>query len=207
MYVHYGSHFKAPKEWTNFDASPTLKWESIPLIGKIYTKNSQRFPPNVKCGDIVKGLPVPDKCCRGVYASHVLEHLALNDFHRAIGNTKKILTDGGIFRLVVPDMEWAAREYVRRLEHGDSAANKFFLDATCLGVRERPRGLPAIVHNHLRTSAHLWMWDSASLCQALKDHGFTRVRRCFFGDCEDKMFALVEDEGRFENAIGIEARG
>jgi len=50
-----------------------------------------------------------EESCRGVYASHVLEHLALDEFHRAIENTMRILEKGGVFRLVVPDLEWAAR--------------------------------------------------------------------------------------------------
>jgi hypothetical protein len=50
------------------------------------------------------------------------------------------------------------------------------------------------------------MWDALSLGEALESHGFTSVRRCCFGDCEDDMFTLVEDEGRFENAVALEAR-
>jgi len=57
MYVQYGCGFCAPKDWTNFDSSPTLRWERLPVIGKLYTKNSQRFPLGVLYGDIVKGLP------------------------------------------------------------------------------------------------------------------------------------------------------
>jgi hypothetical protein len=62
-YVQYGCGWSAPKEWTNFDASLTLKWERLPILGR-YTKNSQHFPVNVRPGDIVKGLPVPDEAVR-----------------------------------------------------------------------------------------------------------------------------------------------
>ena len=86
--MQYGCGLSAPNEWLNFDASATLKWERIPLIGGISSKNAQRFPANAKPGDIVKGLPVPPACCAGIYASHVLEHLALEDFHAALRNTK-----------------------------------------------------------------------------------------------------------------------
>jgi hypothetical protein len=206
MYVQYGCGFSAPKEWINFDASPTLKWERIPIIGRVYTKNSQRFPPNVRCGDIVAGLPVRDRTCRGVYASHVLEHLALNDFHQALANTRKILRDGGTFRLIVPDLEWAAREYVRRSDAGDRTANDYFLTETCLGRKERRRGLAGLAYEWLRTSGHLWMWDALSVGHALEKHGFRQIRRCCFHDSEDPMFAFVEDKDRFEHAIAMEAR-
>jgi SAM-dependent methyltransferase len=206
LYVHYGCGFTAPLQWVNFDASNTLKWERFPIIGRLYTKNSQRFPRNVRCGDIVTGLPVPDASCAGVFASHVLEHLALDDFHKAIANTRKILREGGIFRLVVPDLEWSAREYLSRLEAKDPRANAFFLEKTQLGYVERDRSFVGLFYAWLRTSAHLWMWDAPALIHALQQHGFRQVRRCSFGDCEDAMFARVESKDRFDDGVAIEAR-
>ena len=206
-HVQYGCGYSAPPEWLNFDASPTLRWERIPLLGSLWTKNAERFPSNVRIGDIVKGLPVPDESCRGVYASHVLEHLALDEFHQALRNTRRILQEGGIFRLVVPDLEWAAREYVRRLdETSDPKANDFLLRETYLGTATRRRGPAGLVYRWLSTASHLWMWDEPSLRQALTEHGFVAVRRCRAGDCEDPMFALVEDPARFEHAVAMEAR-
>jgi len=92
------------------------------------------------------------------------------------------------------------------LDVGDSNASHVFLEKTRLGQKDRPRGLRAHVYNSLTTSAHAWMWDSLSLARALEEHGFQAIRRCSFGDCEDSMFAFVEDARRFENAAGMEAR-
>lgn len=80
QYVQYGCGLSAPNEWQNFDASPTLRFERLFLIGHLYTKSKSRFPKNVKYGDIVKGLPVFIDSCKGVYCSHILEHLSLSDF-------------------------------------------------------------------------------------------------------------------------------
>ena len=59
----------------------------------------------------------------------------------------------------------------------------------------------------LNTSRHLWMWDVLSLANILSEHGFGKIRRCSFGDCEDPMFRFVEEAGRFEHAVAMEARG
>jgi SAM-dependent methyltransferase len=195
----------APEEWSNFDASPTLLWERIPILGR-YTKNSNHFPANVRPGNIVKGLPVPDESCQGVYASHVLEHLTLEDFHKALDNTYRMLRTGGIFRIVVPDLEWAAREYIDRLERAQPQANSFFLRETGLGTEKKEAGLKGLAHAMLNRSAHLWMWDESSLDHALQEHGFNERRRCHFGDCEDRMFSLVEGRDRFEKAVAMEAK-
>ena len=205
-YVQYGCGFTAPKEWLNFDASMTLRWERTPLLGRTHTKNPQRFPPNARCGDIVRGLPLDEASCKGVYASHVLEHLALEDFHKALQNTCRILRKGGIFRLVVPDLEWSVREYIACLDCGEPHANTIFLRTTHLGCESREPGLMGLARKLFNSSAHLWMWDETSMTQALREHGFLQIRRCRFGDCEDAMFSLVEESGRFENAVAMEAR-
>ena len=66
------------------------------------------FPSNVKYGDIIKGLPVEDNSCDGLYCSHTLEHLSLQDFRIALKNSYKILKKGGIFRVILPDIKHIA---------------------------------------------------------------------------------------------------
>ena len=206
MYVQYGCGFEAPKEWRNFDASVTLKWERVPILGHLYTKNATRFPANAESGDIVKGLPLRDESCQGVFASHVLEHLPLEDFHKALENTKLILQKGGVFRLVVPSLEWFAREYIARVDAGDSKANEFFMRDTSLGEQTWSRRPTRFIFELLRTSRHFWMWDVLSMSAALGEHGFQNIRRCYFGDSSDPMFKLVEHKGRFdERSFGMEA--
>jgi len=61
LYVQYGSGYSAPPGWLNFDASLTLRFERLPFIGGLYTRNSRRFPRVTRYGDVVAGLPVPTK--------------------------------------------------------------------------------------------------------------------------------------------------
>jgi SAM-dependent methyltransferase len=205
LYVQYGCGLSAPKEWKNFDASPSLKIQRIPILGKLLqNKMDIIFPSNVCSGNIIKGLPVKNNSCDGLYCSHVLEHLSLQDFRIALKNSYNILKPEGIFRLVVPDLEIAAREYLDRVEHGDSNANFHFMEATTLGLKSRPKGIKSILSFLLGNSKHLWMWDKESLSVELKTAGFVNIRQCEFNDSRDKMFELVEDKGRFINAIAFE---
>jgi predicted SAM-dependent methyltransferase len=142
-----------------------------------------------------------------VYASHVLEHLSRQDIEKALTETRRILKPGGIFRLVVPDLELAAREYIRSVEAGSAkSADEFVGDNTMLGRRTKSRNLLGILYEALNTSAHLWMWDYISLSNLLARHGFTNIRRAVFNDCDDKAFLAVEDVSRFQRAVAIEAR-
>jgi hypothetical protein len=203
QYVHYGCLFCAPDTWTNFDASPTLRFERLPLIGRLYTKNGQRFPANVRYGNIVRGLPVREDSCRGLYCSHVLEHLSLNDCRRALRNSFAYLEPGGVFRLVLPDLEVLARTY---LADGTSGASHGFMRQSMLGFEERNRGLRGLVYSWLGNSHHLWMWDYKSLEHELKQAGFRNVRRAAFGDAQDPRFCDVEDKGRFDGCLAIECK-
>ena len=198
--IQYGCGWTAPKEWINFDASPTLRFERIPILGSFYTKNIDRFPANVKYGDITKGLPISDHSASAVYCSHVLEHLSLEDLRKALKNTKKILKPGGIFRLVMPDIETLAKGY---LERTDCNAAIDFMRDSYLGVEFRPRGAVGLLKAWLGNSGHLWMWDYKSMQQELANAGFSGIRRAYFGDDESGIFDPVETEERWKMCLGI----
>lgn len=203
IYVQYGCGLSAPAEWLNFDASPTLFIQRLPLIGLLPPANRPRFPNNVRYGDIVKGLPLSPKGACAVYCSHVLEHLSLSDFRVALRNTRSILRDDGIFRLVVPDLRTAVDRYAN--DKSNSAAIRFMTD-TYLGTVERKRGIGGLVRSWLGNGAHLWMWDLQSLRRELATAGFTNIRAAIFGDSEEPLFAAVEDKERWEDAVGIQCQ-
>jgi SAM-dependent methyltransferase len=205
-YVQYGCGSCAPEEWINYDASPTLRIQKIPLIGRIMRNQLNAvFSSNVLYGDIIKGLPLKEEQCDGIYCAHVLEHLSLTDLRISLRNTFKILKEGGIFRCVVPDLEYYAREYIHSLDNGDKSASiKFIGSNTILGLEERPGGLKGLIRSFWGNSRHLWMWDAKSLAQELRAAGFSQIRVCKFNDSEDEMFRFVEEEVRFTKAVAIE---
>ena len=203
MYVQYGCGFGAPAGWRNFDASPTLRLERLPVVGRFVAKNSARFPENVEYGDIVHGLPMAPGSCRGVFASHVLEHLALDDMRIALANTFLMLQPGGVFRLIVPDLEALARAYLSA--NDDETALRFVRDSG-MGREQRARTPVQHAIALLGNSRHLWMWDFKSMRAELSRAGFHDVRRCVASDAQDPMFSRAEDRGRFDGAVAIECR-
>jgi hypothetical protein len=207
IYVQYGCGDTCPQGWINFDASPTLRLQRLPLIGRFFRPGSVVFPDNVRFGDAARGLPIADGSAEGVYASHVLEHLSLEDFGLALHDTFRILKPGGIFRLVVPDLEIRARRYLTMIENGDGRANAWLMRVCHLGMEKRPRGLRGLARALFGHSAHLWMWDRQSMTEALRQAGFVK-----FNDSADPAFLAVEDKSRFSDATvgadecAIEAR-
>lgn len=208
MHVQYGCGLSAPKEWRNYDISPTLRIQKIPLIGKLILKafHPVMFPDNVKYGNIIKGLPgIKNGSCKAVYCSHTLEHLALNDFRIALKKSYDMLEPGGIFRCVVPDLEFYARNYVKSLDNNADDANMEFLNLTYLGQKNRLTGFKGMITEYFGNADHRWMWDEKSMARELKDAGFNNVRRAQFNDSKDDMFLHVEEKGRFDDCLAMES--
>jgi hypothetical protein len=202
-YVQYGCGYLChPPGWINFDASPTLVLQKMPLIGGLMKRIVKpRFPDEVRYGDIVKGLPIQKCSCKGIYCSHVLEHLCLNDFRIALRNTYDYLMPEGIFRLVMPDLFDLAQRYVNS---SDPIASFIFLKSSSLGESQRRKSILNFLHEYLGNSRHLWLWDFNSTKIELEKAGFSDIRRAKYGDSENKRFIEAEDIDRWDNCLGIE---
>lgn len=200
--IQYGCGLCAPPGWRNFDASPTLRLQRLPLLGYYFKQEPWPiFPANVEYGDIVKGLPVVAHSCKAIYCSHILEHLALEDVRIALQHTYSYLEMGGTFRFVLPDLERLARDYLVSTETNASIQ---FMEQAHLGKKQRPRGMKEFIREFIGNSQHLWMWDFKALTCELEHVGFQNIRRAEFGDSSISRFTEVEDYGRWKDCLGVE---
>ena len=76
------------------------------------------FPdsPTVRVSDLRKPLPFDAGVFDAVYANHVYEHLTPSEAAGLAAELHRVLKAGGIARLVVPDLESAARNYLHCLK-------------------------------------------------------------------------------------------
>jgi len=202
-FIQYGCGYASnPVGWSNFDASPTLYLQRMPLFGGLFKKFVEpRFPDEVIFGDILKGLPIEKESCKGIYCSHVLEHFSLVDFRKVIKNTYDYLAPGGIFRFVMPDLFSLAHKYV--ISNNPDAAI-IFLKESSLGVTIRDRSLIKFLRNYVGNSNHLWLWDFKSAKSELEKVGFKQIRQAYINDSREPKFQEVEDKARWEKCLGIE---
>lgn len=197
LYVQYGAGNQAVQGWLNFDASPTLRIQKMPLIGRLFrTKLHCIFDDDVLYGDIIKGLPIKSNSVDGLFCSHVLEHLSYTDCFLALNNSFEYLKPGGLFRLIVPDLEYYINRYRILLtshNHDERASAAIeFCKGTCFGMEGSRSTLSKRLIHIFSNSAHLWMWDYLSLTKALSDHGFINIQKFQYGDCADEMFLRPE---------------
>jgi SAM-dependent methyltransferase len=200
LYIQFGSGLSAPEGWISYDASPTLRLMRIPVVGMLFCRLIgivTPFPKVTRVGDIVKGLPVKSGSVSGVYASHVLEHLALDDFRVALANAYDMLEPGGRFRLIVPDLRGRTERYLKSARDGSPDAAHSFIEDTGLGLRTRPNTMVGRIRSLFGNSAHYWMWDKPAMFRELEAVGFEDIRLCRPGDSADQTFTLAEDPERF----------
>jgi SAM-dependent methyltransferase len=210
-YVQYGAGNKFIPGWMSFDASPTLRIQRVPILGRLLRRRLNcHFEDGIIYGDIVKGLPLPNDSADFVFCSHVLEHLTLADFNCALKNTYKLLKPGGIFRVIVPDLQMDIEDYIRGInseitELQQSASLNFCRD-TCLGLEKSREGFQRRLIDAFSGSRHQWMWDSKSLPAALASQGFVDVHPFVKGDSEDEVLLRPESDHQFLRGIAFQCR-
>ena len=205
QYIQFGCGLCAPQSWRNFDAGPAF-WlqRHVPVVKPLLLKRGfPDYPPNIEYGDVIKGLPVAAGSAKAVYCSHVLEHLALDEFRTTLRHVLSYLQPGGTFRFVLPDLESLVRGDTGST---DPEAASHFMRESYLGVDSQGKGASRLLRMLFGRSAHLWMWDEKNMTRELTEAGFTSIRRAGMGDNPDPHFADVEDAGRWENCLGMECR-
>ncbi|MBW4460011.1 MAG: glycosyltransferase [Nodosilinea sp. WJT8-NPBG4] len=86
--------------------------------------DSQAAQANVIVHDIRTTLPFSNEAFDAVYHSHVLEHLPRSEAKSFLQECLRVLRPGGVLRVVVPDLEQIAREYLQTLEEAQNGSEK-----------------------------------------------------------------------------------
>jgi len=218
LYIQFGSGTEAVIGWVSFDASPTLAIQKLPILGRLLRpKLNCIFDEEIRYGDIVKGLPISSESVDGLFCSHVLEHLSYSDFNIALRNSFRYLKPGGVFRIIVPDLEWCIKAYLKSKQSSDpmqvvKASIDFMNEnGTNLGLNESRLTIRRRLIDAFRGSGHRWMWDYDSLSSALANQGFVDIKRFSQGHSEDEMFLRPERDHQFGNkqdpyGLAIECR-
>ena len=82
-------------------------WQNVDVVAS---------SPLVRPHNLLEGIPYPDSSFDVVYHSHLLEHFPRKDAPRFLKECHRVLSPGGILRVVVPDLESIVRNYLRALD-------------------------------------------------------------------------------------------
>jgi SAM-dependent methyltransferase len=200
--VNLGCGNKTHPDCLNFDWSIYARVKRNPIgrrlaplvFNGVRLKQYEALDDHVVVHDLRTGIPLDDDSADAVYHSHVLEHIdreLVTDFFTEI---HRVTRPGGVHRVVVPDLERYAREYLASLEQAlhdsqaqvrhDSLVSQMLLQmvrreayGTSLQrpLRRRVENL-VLGDARKRGETHMWMWDRVNLPRALQDAGFHDVQ-------------------------------
>lgn len=183
--VNLGCGPNAIKGWVNIDKSWRVPLSRFPFL-KIFlrplsswgliTRDSLNDIPadlRVRRHDVSKGLPFNDNEVDYIFTSHMLEHLSEDKAIFVLKECLRILKNGGVLRVLVPDLSLLIKEYLKNKKAGDATAADRFIEGLNLPGTGRSRPLV----NRITSQGHQWIYDFDSLAHRLYDAGFREVKK------------------------------
>ena len=224
--VNLGCGPDAPPNWINIDGSwnawfthhPGLR-KFFETIGLFRKGSGEQWKVRPLVHDIVKPLPFATNSISAIYASHVLEHLYRSDAIRLLAESKRVLQPGGVLRLVVPDVQTMARNYLANKEafredghheNGESAAAADLLNDQLMFRSPAPPSGSFVFKFYAIWKDfhhHKWMYDSHSLAKLMTEAGFSSVSEKGFCQSDIPGIADVEVGPRVLNGAGVCVEG
>lgn len=198
--LNLGCGTKPGRGCINVDWSFHLRFKRLPFSAFLapYVFRGNRLNEYRKLGDDIvvrdlrRGIPYPDQSVNTVYHSHFLEHIDRPDVPHFLAEVRRVLKPGGIHRIVVPDLEKAARLYLRQLDAcraGITTDHDEDISTLILQMVQKESNDTALsrpgrrwIENKIlgdarkRGQTHQWMYDEVNLRETLNRTGFTDIQ-------------------------------
>lgn len=175
-------------DWVNYD------WGMLPLLSKlkiirkmlivlkILPKEYELNWPTLRLVDIRHHFPLEAETVKYVYCSHVLEHFDRWEAVKILKECHRVMKDGGVIRVVIPDIEKLCKIYLKRMmnKKSDSRPAQDFCRLWWGYDKDiEPRNLiQRLSRKFIRD--HRWNYDKEELSMVLKEAGFIDIKSLDF---------------------------
>lgn len=222
--LNLGCGLNTPDGYINLDGSwnawlakhPVLRnfFLSIHVLPKNLCDIS--WNPDILIHDVRKTLPFQDNFFKAVYASHLLEHLYLEEANLFLRDCFRVLQNGGVLRIVVPDLRSIVLEYMGEKIFNDEISVDTILSAADklnkrLLLRNPSPGKGNFIYKIYTAlkdfHSHKWMYDADSLIGYFKRSGFVDVQQMHLHESRIDGIESVEDAKRFSSGSSICVEG
>lgn len=158
------------------------------------------------CWNIQLGLPFADGSLQGVFSEHCLEHFPLPAAMDLLREMRRVLSPGGVLRLVVPDGELYLRTYVQHLDGKDGLRFPYQEHDSCRELWTPMMSVNRIFYQDRESlHGHRTIFDFQMMQALLRECGFTQVARRNFRQGTDPQL-LVDTPSRQVESLYVEAQ-
>ena len=145
--------------------------------------------------DATLPFPIPDGSFDYVFSEHMIEHLAFEQAARMLGESFRVLKSGGRIRIATPDLAQIIALYT----HPDGAAQQSYIQWIMDSFRPQIGEYnPAhVINQSFHGWRHVFIYDQATLKQAIETAGFTKAERVHPGQSDDEHLRDIEQHGEY----------
>jgi len=222
--LHLGCGLTTPAGWINIDGSWNARLAKHPVLRRIAhslqlisaDKLSVPWDSTILIHDVRKPLPFPADSADVIYSSHLLEHLYFEEARALIQECFRVLTAGGVLRVVVPDLRAIVREYLGEGQIGEPS-KEFETLQPADRLNHRLLMWPAApskgnflyrLYTGLKDfHQHKWMYDANSLNALFASTGFAAVQEMPLYTSRIAGIEAVEHPSRVADGQGICVEG
>ena len=220
--LHLGCGLNTPEGWINLDGSWNAWSAKYPLLRRLRDRILPASPldipwsPDILIHDVRKPLPFQDNSLCAVYASHLLEHLYLEEAKRLLRECFRVLQPNGVLRMVVPDLRAIVLEYMGEKPFGESSDEMEGISGADRLNRRLLLRNPAPPSGNIGYKvyvalkdfhSHKWMYDAESLIMYFKWAGFVEAEEMGFHHSRIEEIERIEQVERVLNGAGICVEG
>jgi predicted SAM-dependent methyltransferase len=144
--VHFGCGYHKLEGWINVDLDMACKPDLV--------------------ADLRQNLPFKSRSADYIHSEDFVDQLDLKRGYHFFKECHRVLKEGGVMRVLTPDLHQFARRYVR----GDKSLLNLWDEQ--VGVPIKTRSLCELFNLGMRLGGHTFLYDEATLVYVLKECGF-----------------------------------
>lgn len=177
IYLNLGCGYPRPQKppWVNLD-----NLRSVLKVGTPERMNLDAEPNYIDC-DLSKGIPFGDNEVDGLFCSHMLEHLKPREGIAFFRECKRVLKEGGVLRISVPDAEFMMQCEIAGIEY----CNEYRPEG--MSFTEHVLGFPEHMQVTTYWSVYFFYWVA----------GFKKIEKRFYQKSPVPKLAELDNRPTF----------
>jgi predicted SAM-dependent methyltransferase len=144
--------------------------------------------------DATQRFPFAENTFDYVFSEHMIEHLSWQDGLFKLKECFRILKPGGTIRIATPDLAVLIGLY----DHKDNVLGQRYIEWITDNYMEHIDTYKAsfVINNAFHCWGHQFLYDGDLLEMAMREAGFTNIRRCSQGESADEQLRDIESHGK-----------